>query len=104
MMNLVTGLALFAALTVGGISYQYRLALSNAVIYYQDGQIEQVRVVNSGSFFCPEHCQVQHRHRVHDIRWICPEGDSCSHFAVIHVLVQPGEDRKTALATELAAH
>ncbi|UCH10676.1 MAG: hypothetical protein JSU61_01935 [Fidelibacterota bacterium] len=104
MLNLVTSLALFVALTVGGISYQVRIALSHAVIYYQDGHTEQVRVVNYGDFFCPAHCRVQHRHRVHDIRWTCPDADSCSHFTVLHVLVQPGQDRESALAAELAAH
>jgi len=100
-MNLLSALIVFAGITVGGVSYQIRIATCNAVVYYQDGHTAQVRVINSGDFFCPRNCKAAHRHRVHDVLWTCPQGASCSHFTVFHVRQHHNETRLAALKREL---
>lgn len=68
MISFAAGLILFASITVGSVAYQYRGMRSEAAIYYQDGHKEKVRVSNSGQYFCPSYCRVDHQHLVHDIR------------------------------------
>ena len=94
-------LVLFAALTAGGVGYRTSVMRSNAVIYFPDGQIQQVHVANYGDAFCPLNCKVQHRHRVHDIRWSCADAASCEHFTVLHVVYRGEENRLAALEKEL---
>lgn len=94
-------LILMAALTVGGIGYHSSIMRSYAVIYFPDRHIERVRVVNHGDNFCPLNCKVQHRHRVHDIRWSCAATAPCKHFTVLHVAYRGEENRLAALEKEL---
>ena len=100
-MHWVVKLVLFAALTAGGVSYRSSSIRSSAVIYFPDGHIEQVRVVNHGDAFCPPNCKVLHRHWVHDIRWSCADAAACEHFTVLHVVHRGEENRLAALEIEL---
>ena len=100
-MHWALNLILMAALTVGGIGYRSNSIRSHAVIYFPDRPIEQVRVVNHGDAFCPFNCRVQHRHRVHDIRWSCAAAAPCEHFTVLHVVYRGEENRLAALEKEL---
>ena len=86
MMSLAASLTLFAFIAVGGAAHQYRAVWSDAVIYYQDGHREEVRVKNRADYFCPAYCRVAHQHLVHDIRWSCADRVGCSHFTVLHVI------------------
>ena len=98
MTYLLAGLILSAALVAGGRARQQQDALSRAVIYYRDGTIEQVAVKNTGGRFCPPECEVAHRHRVHDIRWTCAEGNTCGHFTVLQVFIDQDNRPLTATA------
>ncbi len=100
-MHWALNLVLFAALTAGGVGYRSSVMRSNAVIYFPDGHIEQVYVANHGDAFCPPNCKVQHRHRVHDIRWSCADAATCEHFTVLHVVYRGEENRLAALEKEL---
>ncbi len=100
-MHWVVNLVLFAALTVGGVSYRSSMIRSSAIITFPNGRIEQVRVVNYGDAFCPPYCKVQHRHLVHDIRWSCADAAACEHFTVLHVVYRGEENRLAALEKEL---
>ena len=101
-MHWAINLVLFAALTVGGVSYRSSMIRSSAIIYFPNGYIKQVRVVNYGDAFCPPTCKVRHRHRVHDIRWSCADAAACEHFTVLHVVYRGEENRLAALENELA--
>ncbi len=101
-MHWALNLVLFAALTAGGVGYRTSVIRSNAVIYFSDGHIGQVHVANYGDAFCPLNCKVQHRHRVHDIRWSCADGAACEHFTVLHVVYRGEENRLAALEKELS--
>ena len=87
MMSLAASLTLFAFIAVGGVAHQHQAMRSEAVIYYQDGHNEKVRVLNSGQYFCPSYCRVDHQHLVHDIRSSCADRVECDHFTVLHVII-----------------
>ena len=97
MTYLLAGLILSAALVAGGRARQQQDAISRAVIYYGDGTIQQVAVRNTGDRFCPPECKVRHRHRVHDIRWTCAEGNVCGHFIVLQVFIDQDNRSLTPL-------
>ena len=94
-------LVLIAALTAGGVGYRSSIIRSHAVIYFADGHSEQVHVVNHGDAFCPPHCKIQHRHRVHDVRWSCADSAACAHFTVLHAVYRGDENRLAAVEIEL---
>ena len=90
-MSLAAILILCASVVIGGSTLQHRQALSEASIYLSNGQEIAVRVHNGGAHFCPQTCQVIHRHRVHDIRWVCAAGEQCQHFRVYHLIQRRGD-------------
>ena len=100
-MSAAAALAVLVVLTAGGIMHQVQETRTHAVIYCHDGHIEQVQVVNHGHHFCPVDCQVNHRHRVHDVRWVCPDGEACTHYTVLHVVYRGEENRLAALERAL---
>ena len=86
-----TSLLLAAGIILGSAFSQYKTVRSFAEIRYADGRIEYVQVNQAGGYFCPRYCLVNHRHEVHDIRWVCEDGDRCVHFRVYHVILpRPG--------------
>ena len=100
-MSAAAALVFIVVLTAGGITHQVWETRTHAVIYGRNGHMEHVRVVNHGHEFCPCDCRVDHRHRVHDIRWACPDGEACEHFTVLHVIYRGEENRLAALEREL---
>jgi UDP-2,3-diacylglucosamine pyrophosphatase LpxH len=102
MISSLSSLILFAAITLGGVTYQLRTARSEAVITYSNGCTAEVLVVNHGDNFCPVDCRARHKHRVHDVRWTCTHGEGCRHYAVLHVSVRRSESEADALQRELA--
>ncbi len=87
----ITTLLLIGSLTGGSYYLQYQTALKNAVIYLDGGGTQNVWVDNHSHYYCPVFCQVNHRHRVHDIARPCADGDSCTHFVVRHVILRTGD-------------
>jgi hypothetical protein len=100
-MSCAASILLFVAIVASGSTYRMSIQRFNAVIYFQDGQIELVRVVNQSGHYCPAECAVQHRHRVHDVRWECTDSEDCEHFTVLHVIYDGEENRRVALEREL---
>ena len=100
-MSCAASILLFVAIVAGGSVYQYGVQRLNAVIYYPDGRIELVRVVNHTGNYCPVECAVHHRHRVHDVRCECMDGEDCKHFTVLHVICRADEDHHSALEREI---
>ncbi len=100
-MNLTPTVTLIVVALMGGWAHQHSLERSNAVIYYQNGDMAQVKVIKYGDSFCPSNCGVGHRHRVHDIRWSCYLGDDCDHFIVFQVVNRGDQNRIAALEKEL---
>lgn len=100
-MSCVASILIFVAIVASGSAYQVSIQRLNAVIYFQDGHIELVRVVNQSGHYCPVDCAVHHRHRVHDVRWECAEAEGCEHFTVLHVIYDGEENRQLALEREL---
>lgn len=80
-----TSILLVVAIILGSALGRYKTVQSYAEIQYTDGHIEYVQVNQAGDYFCPRYCLINHRHKVHDIRWVCEDGSDCAHFRVYHV-------------------
>ncbi len=100
MWNLPGFLVLFSAMVVGGSALRTQERDALATIHAAGGRDVQVRVKNTGEYFCPARCRVDHRHQVHDVRWQCAQGLSCDHYLVLHVSGNPEEEPPQELLSQ----
>ena len=90
-MSAAATLIFIVSLTLAGTILDHGARLSQAVIFQSDGLRTEVQVSNFGTYFCPSYCHVNHRHRVHDIRWSCGGGKGCGHYTVFHRILGRGQ-------------
>ena len=91
-MSFFTTTILLGLLTAGTLSMRSHVFQVKEVVRFASGRTEKVSVLNGGSYYCPYHCRVNHRHLVHDAEWICDESQSCGHF-LIDYGTKPGNQR-----------
>ncbi len=82
-------LVFFSLIVAGGSAWHVEELRSQATIYVATGEKIFVSVKNSGDYFCPRYCRVDHRHRVHDVRWVCRQHQACGHYQVLHIAGSP---------------